>query len=268
MPSKILLHVCVAFCVASSSVARAGDMEGELKLDPRKPRDFKMLFGTYGYREKPAVFPEVGGVRFRLPGGVSGVAQSGVYSYFVLAGDCEVTCRYEIIGRQLPQTGFGSGIGLAFDVGDGDGHGTIRREFKPKGVGGYLLETRLRGKDDQLHDEQRFVPAAALQGWLGLRRIKDELIFLASNNRAGPPEEIDRLPFPDGTIQAVRFYAEPGGAPTPVDGRFNEITALGEEITGGQPKTELVKRSWWWLWLLVGGAGGGWLFRRWRAPPA
>jgi hypothetical protein len=238
-------------------------MKEELKIDRSNPRSLQTLFGTYGYRPAQSVLREADGYRIRLPA-VSGVGQTGAYSYFVLAGDCEVVVAYELLTLQPPRQGYGSGVGLAFDAGDEVGRGSIQRVHKPGDGDGHVLQSGLVGASREMKEEYRFVPATARGGRLGLRRTGKELVFLASDSSTAPLQEIDRLPFTDRTIRAVRFFADAGGSPIAVDVRVRQIGVRAEEITGGIPEREAAGSRWWWLWLAVPAAGGGLLFWRIR----
>jgi hypothetical protein len=238
-----------------TSVAGAGEMKATLKVDGSNPQVLQIRFSNYGYRARPAVFPEQDGVRFWLPAGVAGVPQTGLYSYFALAGDCEVTLTYELLNLPRPRSGYGSGVGLAFDGGDGVGRGSIQRVVRTSGESGYVLQSSVAGSLGKPSEEERFVPATAKRGQIGLRRIKKELIFLVSDSPTGPPEEVDRLPFTDQTIRVVRVFADPGGSPTAVDVRVRQMEVRAEEITGGIPERDQQTSRWWWLLALVPTAG-------------
>src|SRR6185437_7201382 len=222
-------------------------------------------FGTYGYQPRQAIFLEASGLRLRLPAGGSAIPQTGLYSYFALAGDCEVALTYELLNVPPPRTGYGSGVGLAFDVEGGAGRGVIQRVFRPGAGDGCVLQTAPGESGTGMKDVDRFVPAASRRGRLGLRRVKNELIFLLADTPDDPLKEIERLPFTDRTIRAMRVFADPGGSSTAVDVRVRQIDIRAEEIAGGVPRTEPKQWSWAWLWLLVPAIGGVFVFRTWRA---
>lgn len=220
-------------------------------------------FGTYGYRPQQSLRVEADGLRFWLPAGVAQVGQTGFYSYFVLAGDCEASCAYELRNLQPPRGGYGSGVGLAFDAGDEVGRCVIQRVHKTPEGAGYALNVHLIGADGKASDENRFVPTKAKRGRIGLKRVKKELIFLASDDPGTEGKEIDRLTFTDRTIRAVRLFADPGGSPTAIDARVNKIDVRAEQITGGVPEKEKPRTQWWWL-AAFPAIGAGVLVWRWR----
>jgi hypothetical protein len=238
-------------------------MNDTVKIDAANPTVLRSMFGSYGYLPKRSISMAVGGVRFKLPAGVNKVPQTGVYSLFTLAGDCEVTCKYELIDVPGPKTGYGCGLGIGLDLGEDDGRGTIQRMIRPKDEQVFILQTNLYGAHDKHEELEKSAPAKGKRGWIGLRRVKKELIFLAADDWAGSPTEIERLPFGDRAIQAVRFYADSGGSPTALDVRFLEITIRADEITGAVPKSEQ-SGSRWWLWVLLGVSVGGFGWLRWR----
>jgi len=244
--------------------ATAGEMKDELKVDAAHPAVLRTRFATYGYHPELSIFTESGGIRFRLPAGVAGVGQTGVYSQFSLSGDCEVVLNYELIHVQEPRDGYGSGLGLAFDAGDEGGRALVQRVHKPKEESGYVLQTGPAGPGSKVEETYQFVASKAQKGRIGLRRVKKELIFLASDDPLAPPEEIGRRPFSDGTVRAVRLFADAGGAPTALHVRVLDVEMRAEEITGGVPRKEAKGWGWWWLLALAPAAGAGLLVWGWR----
>jgi hypothetical protein len=258
--------LAAAALLALAPAGTAGEMKAELKVDGTNPQALRTRFSTYGYHPRQSAFVEGDAVRIRLPEGVKGVGQTGVYSFFSLAGDCEVTLSYELINVPAPKGGYGTGVGLALDAGETVGRGSIQRVVREKEGNGYALDSVLMGSGGKAQqDEDRFVAVKAKKGRLGLRRVKKELIFLAADTPTGELQEIERLPFTDRTIQAVRFYADPGGSPTAVDVRIRQIEVHAEEIAGGVPLRDQGGWSVWWLLLGPVAAGVGvlllWLWR-------
>ena len=200
---------------------------------------------------------ETAGLRFRLPEGVRDIPQTGLYSLFALAGDCEATLTYELLNVPPPRTGYGSGVGLAFDIEGGGGRGAIQRVFRITEGSGCVVQTTPGESHAGMKDVDRFVPAASRGGRMGLRRVQNELIFLSADAPADPLREIDRLPFTDRTIRAVRVFADAGGSPTAVDVRLRQIDIRAEEIADGVPQREPRQWSWAWLWVSCPGRRRG-----------
>ncbi|HJT78067.1 MAG TPA: hypothetical protein VJ739_12760 [Gemmataceae bacterium] len=263
--TRLQLAVTVAALLAVAPALTAGEMRAPLKIDWAHPRAVQALFGSYGYAGRPCVFVQPDGFRLTLPA-AEGVPQSGVYSTFVLAGDCEVVVTYHLLAVPPPTKGYGAGLGLAFDAGDDVGRGSIQRLSRVQEGGAYVLQTSLPS-GGQAQEEYQVVPTKARQGRIGLRREGKELVFLAADDPKAEPEEIGRLPFTERTIQAVRLFADAGGSPTAVDVRLHEVTVRAEETTGGVPKGEVRASHWWLLLFAVPPAVvvlGFWLWRRGR----
>ncbi len=240
-------------------------MKDELKVDPAKFAVLRAQFGTYGYRTRQTIFVEASGLHLRLPADVRDVPQTGLYSYFALSGDCEVMLTYEMLNVPPPKSGYGSGVGLAFDIEGGAGRGVIQRMFRIGDGSGCVLQTAAGESVGRVKDVDRFVPSASPRGRIGLRRLSNELLFLSADTPTEPLREIDRLPFTDRTIRAVRVFADSGGSPTAVDVRVGQIEIRAEEIASGLPKREPKQWSWTWLWVVVAVAGGGLGLWTWRA---
>jgi hypothetical protein len=251
---------CLGLLVAS---AHAGEMKDEVKVDATTPQALRKLFSTYGYQPPKSIFPEVGGFRFWLPANVSDVPQTGLYSYFKLAGDCEASFAYELLNLPAPQKGYGAGVALAFDAGDHVGRAALERIIKPGDGSGYVLQTGMAVHGGKGKEEYVFVKGTSKRGRIGLRRVKKELIFLAAESPSGPLEEIGRLAFTDHTIQTVRIYADPGGSPTAVDVRVRDVRVKADEITGGMPEIAPGTATRWWLWGGLGAIGAAFLFCLW-----
>ena len=187
----------------------------------------------------------------------------------LLAGDCEVVLTYQFLPDMKPPTkGYGSGVGLAVDVGAGAKkvRGDMQRVYRVGNQSGYAMHA-----DDveKKKGEDTFAPTDAKWGRLGLRRVKKELYFLAAEEE-GELKEIGHLPFTDETVQVVRMFADQGGSTTMLDARVLRIDIRAEEITGGVPERDSASSPWWWLLLIlpvVAGIGGllFWLWQtRWR----
>jgi hypothetical protein len=241
-------------------------MNAELKIAQPKGKPLRTLFEAYGYQTQRTIYPYPSAVRFWIPAGVKEAAQSGMYSYFALAGDFEVVLTYELFKLQPTDTGYGSGVGLAFDVQGDAGRAMIQRVHKGKEGHGYLISSGLKKPKKELQEEYKFVPAEVPWGRMGIRRIKKELVFLATDAPGGELNEIGRMPFTDRTIRPMRIFVDPGGSPTAIDARVSQIDVRAEEISGG--RTVVGPRSYaslWWLAVPVGGVivvYGAW--RRWR----
>lgn len=235
-----------------------------------KPTLLQVKFGVYD--PKPtlpyqSLYLDEGGYRLFFQEGTPHVGQSGLYSLFALAGNCEVTLIYELYNLQPPKSGPGSGVGLCFETEKNRIEGTLMRLITPDQGSGYLCRVDFtkskekgKGKDDKFFKESE-----AKSGKMGLRRLKKELIFLTADSLDEELQEIKRLPFTDETIRPMRFFYDPGGSPTAIDARLIEIDIKSEELTGGA--SQLVRPEptrWPWLFVPVAGLVLFWLWRRRR----
>ncbi len=222
----------------TSSFSRGGEMKTEYKFDRANPKLLEKFFETYGYQAKQVIFREADTIRFRVPSGLKDMEQTGIYSKFALAGDGEVTCSYQIIDVPVPETGYGCGIGLAFDLEANGGKATFQRLIK-KGEGDcFVFSSELKGRGGKMPEQYETRKATAKWGQLTMRRIKKEVIFLAKEGEEAEWQEIGRLPFSDRTIRPVRVYVDAGGSPTTVDMRIGQLEIRSEEATPGIPKLQ------------------------------
>ncbi|MBN9518089.1 hypothetical protein J0H58_06165, partial [bacterium] len=127
-------------------------------------RLFDTHFGRYGPRPTRVVVREAQGVRLRLPAEATGAKPTGLYSYFALAGDFEVSAGYEVIDVPPPTDGYGAGFGLAVETKGPDGDVTVRRgQWKGEGSGVQVV----RGRPDAagaMGYEATFFPTKAKKG--------------------------------------------------------------------------------------------------------
>jgi len=241
-------------------------MKAERKFDREHPNALRYNFEAYGYKLRlplMAVNRGVDNVQIWLPGKVPDVPQTGLSSLFALAGDCEVTCIYRLNNLEAPKTGYGAGLGLAFETAKQTARGSIQRVHRLPDEKGYVFQTKLMGPDGKPKEEYRFVASSAKWGRIGMRRTQKELIFLTSDDLNAPLQEIEHLPFTDQTIRNVTIFGDPGGSPTAVDVLFWDINVRAEQITGGVAEKDKSKPGAWWPWLVVPAAGGV-LFWFWR----
>jgi hypothetical protein len=256
---------CVLLCLfVAIAGAAAGEMKATLKIDPAHAQLLRSRFELYGYYPQQCVIRRDGGLRFWLREGWTDAGQTGTYSLFALAGDCEVTLSYELVNLQPPRTGYGSGVGLAFDIeGETDCWGSIQRAHKVGEERGFFLQTILPEGGGKKKEEPPFVQAAARWGRIGLRRTGKELLFLAAEGPEVELQVIGRLPFTDRTLRRVRVFADTGGSPTALDVRVWDVDVRAEEINAGKPVLQPPSASRWWLWASLPCAGLL-LFGLWR----
>jgi hypothetical protein len=210
------------------------------------------LFARYGFQPPRTIFKDGPGIRLYLPAQTQTVQQTGLYSYFSVAGDFEVSANYELINVPPVKDGYEATCGIAADTqGPGGMVALVRGEIVGKG-GNYVVT---HGQPDNTGDikyDSTFYPSTAKVGRMVLRREKTDVICLAADNPQEEPRELCRVAFSPATVRQVRVFADPGGAHTTVDARMTQIQVRAVEIAGGVPKY-VPPRGWgWWWW-----AGGG-----------
>jgi hypothetical protein len=248
----------------AASAATASEWNQDLVLDVEHPNLLGTRVAMYGPQPRDVIYLENAGMRLKLPGPPAEVPQTGIYTLFVLAGDCEAVVSYELLNIPPPTKGYGAGLGLAFDLAGDAGRAAIQCVEKPKEGRGYVLERTLANAPKS-KDDYKFVPTKLKRGRIALMRKGKEVVFLAADTPDAELEEVGRLPFTDATVRQVRVFVDNGGSPTPVDVRVKLLAVRAEEITGGKPVSEQ-KTSWWWLlWLVVPVAGVGGVLWYWRA---
>jgi hypothetical protein len=264
MKPQLPLAALTALVALAAAAGSAAEMKDMLSVEASKPAAYRTKFGSYGYYAQRHVFTDQGGLHFRLPGGVPDVVQTGIYSYFELTGDCEVTLAYELLDIVPPRSGYGSGLGLALDLGEGVGRGSIQRVVRSGEGHGYVLQTSPAAPGGEMTEVNRFVLATAKRGRMCLRRAGKELVFLTGDGPDAELGEADRVPFPAGTIQAVRVYADPGGSQTAVDIRVRELQVRADQIAAAAPPRQ-ESTAWGKVAAVLGVvAGAGLLGWRWR----
>ena len=251
-----------------SQAARADDYKAALDL-LANVKYLDTYFSRYGYSPAQSILRDAQGFRFKLPALAKGVDQTGAYSYFALAGDCEVSATFDVNDLSRPQKGYGASVGIAVESKDKSAQVQLARGATTKLVNGYLITEGSRGDDGTPNwkPPQHF-PTQAKSGRLVLRREKTELVCLAADKPKDEPRELCRLEFNGSTITKIRVYADPGGSPTAIDARIGNLQVRAAEITGGVPLSEQ-GRSWAWLWitlaLILLPILGLWLWRHRRA---
>lgn len=212
------------------------------------PLLYKTHFGRFGPRSTKVVIVESnGGIRLYLPAESKGAKQAGMYSYFALAGDFEVSANYELINVPMPTKGYGAGFGLAVDTGGLEGDVSVRRgQWIGEGEGIQVI--RGQNLDGEMSYETKFFPTKTKKGRIVLRREKDEIVLRVADKPFGEAIELYRVPFTETTIRSLRVYADSGGSPTIVDGRITNLTATAAEITGGIPERD---RDEFPIWVII-----------------
>lgn len=231
------------------TVAGAGESKPVTTLEfSIHPNLYKTHFGRFGPNAtKVVILERNGSVRLKLPGNPQGAKQAGMYSYFALAGDFEVSAIYEVISVPMPTTGYGAGFGLEVDTGGAEGSVAVRRgQWIGEGNGVQVI--RSQKIDGAVTYETKFFATTAKKGKFVLRREKAEVVLLTADKPGVEPTELYRVPFTETTVRSFRVYADSGGSPTIVDGRISDLKASATEITGGIPERD---RDEFPIWVVV-----------------
>lgn len=232
IPFRPLTAVLAAVAAAGPALpVLAGEMKAEIDCVSNVKR-FDALFGRYGYQPTTAIVREPVALHFRLPSGVKNVPQTGLYSYFALAGDFEVEATYQLITLTPPKEGYGVSCGIAVDTDGPGGNLALTRSHRPKEDEGYVVSRGVPGEGGMKY-ETTHTPSKAKLGRLVLRRVGKDVFCLVADDLKETPREIAKIPFTAETVRKVRLYADPGGSPTAVDVRLGGFKARAEEITGG-----------------------------------
>ena len=249
-----------AFAFACAALVHAGEMKSELD---GTPEILKSHFAKFPPGAK-AVFHDGQSLRFFLSTESKNPVQTGLYSYFGLIGDFEVSVNYQWTPVVVPKGGYGVSCGIAVES-DNISASLARGNF-PGHASAYAV-TRGQIKEGKWDYQRKEEKTAVKKGQLMLRREKKDLIFLASDDK-GELQELDRWPkFTTGTIHKVLLFADPGQSPTDLDARFKEIKFRAEALT----TDPIVETRGGWGWWIAGGlviaAGAGFLgYRRLRKP--
>lgn len=226
--------------------AAGADLKAVLESGP-DGKLFDTHFTRYNVTQPKWIQHDGASLRFRIPA-VKDVPQLGLYTYFAMAGDFEVSVSYEIVSLPTPQSGFGSEIGVAVDAETAKLSIALTRALKTDGGSGLkVTRSKPTSGGEPVFKEAAFQPTKAKRGSLILKREKAELVCLASEKADEEPAEVGRFPFTDTTVRKIRLFADPGGAPNAIDARLFDFKARAEEITGATPERELAGGYGWWL---------------------
>jgi hypothetical protein len=219
-----------------------------------KPRLLDTHFSRYGPVAARNVSRDRNGVRIRLPASGRFASQSGLYSYFAVAGNFEMTVDYDLISLPAPKGGYGSAVGMSLDAENiADGSLALWRGNHPQHGPAYWITRTTPGENGPVY-ETSYYPCTGRNGKIGFRREKDLVVCLAADSTRLEPRELAAIPFVSGPIRPIRMFADSGGSPTALDARLINFHLRGQEVTGGIP--EIGNSSFAQLaWTLTGLAG-------------
>lgn len=235
---------------------KAPQTEGPVTLDlVTQPKLLTTHFARYGYQSNRTIHRDWGGVRIQLPPTEKKTEQTGVYSYFAMAGEFEVTAGFELFDIPEPGKGYGASVGIGIDSESPEGlQITLHRGNYPRRGSGFWLtvsrDKESKEESERKENQSRFFLGRGETGKLSLKRDKDEVVCLISDDFNAPLKEIDRVPFPHRTIRVFRAFADNGGTSEEVDGRIVGIKITADSVTGGIPDPE--SSGWGWIVWIVG----------------
>lgn len=229
----------LAALLSLTPAGRAADPVLKDVLDfTARPRLLDTHFARFGTTPNRTVSKEPGGVRVRLPAAGKGASQSGVYSYFALAGDLEVTGTFESVSVPTPSGGYGASASVILDAEGTVGSVALNRGLHPA-EGSAFWVTRTTPDGEAKKYDTWFFPAAGRRGRFAIRRQKDAVTFLAADAPGDPLRELKTVPFTAGTVRSLRLAGDAGNSPTTLDVRVTELVVRAEELTGGIPEMEI-----------------------------
>ena len=262
-PRQALVAVLFAFAVTTSTSTWADDKKALLDC-AANDRLFDTHFTRFGPSAAKGILRDGKGIHFKLPP-MKDSGHTGLYSYVVLAGDFEISARFDWAGVPIPKTGYGASAGITVETDGPGGSLSLARANLPK-VGGSFIIIRGQPTPKGPKFETSHEGTRAAKGRLVIRREKAELIcFVAEGD--GELHELRRVPFSEATVRQVRIYADPGGSDTELDARIFDFRILAEEITGNVPERDKPRGYGWWpiLMVLLVAVGGYVVWRRIKA---
>jgi hypothetical protein len=233
MTSRRLILAAIALLFACAALPRGLAEERKAALECTG-KALRFQFGRYPVSAQ-GVHVESDRVHFLLTPAQKNPGQVGLYSYFSITGDFEISASYEWTPVFVPKEGYGVSIGIAIDA----DAGTIvvaRGNIQPTGSAYVVTHgTEVNGKREYRNDP--VIPTKAKSGRLVLRRESREIVCLTADG-AGELEERCRIPFSNGTVRKVRIFADPGNASTSLDASLSKIAIKAEAISGQIPLSE------------------------------
>jgi hypothetical protein len=220
------------------------------------PKLLSARFGRYGHNPMKTVATDAkGGVRFQLPAGTKGIHQTGLSSFFALAGDFEIVAGYEWTDVTPPADGYGVSCGVSVDlevIPPIKQHRIVslaRAHMPDKRGEGYLVVWEVT-TEGQPNWEHKLFPTKSRKGKLALRRAEGEVVFLVADSPQEELREVMRLAFPEGKVRRTCLFADQGRSMTLLDAKLTDIRVRAEEIA---PAIREREQSFaWGRWLTYG----------------
>ncbi len=223
-------------------------------------------FSRYGFQPLRTIKPDWGGVRIHLPETEKKTEQTGIYSYFAMAGDFEVTAGFELFDLPAAGAGYGASVGIGVDTDPPDNLKlSLHRGNYPKRGSGFWV-TMATEKGEKKENDTRFFLGEGESGKLILKREKDEVSCLVADDYTKNAKELVRLPFTGKSIRVVRAFVDNGGTNSELDVRVVGLKLTADQMTGGIPEAEEGGYGWLiWIFGPIGLAVLGFAFWKQRA---
>jgi hypothetical protein len=229
--------------------ARAADVPDlDSSLDARF---LDTLFGRSGFTGKAYIKREGQGVRFELPEYEKGVDHTCLYSLFALGGDFEVLVTYDWLDVPRPTRGYGASAGISVETKDA---GVIKlgRRHRPKeGITKVVVNRGVPSPEGPKWSDPSERLVRAKSGKLILRREESDVTCLVADGNSEEYETMGPFPYTKGTVDKVLIYADPGGSPTSMDVRFNQISIKAIRKATDQTQVEATPFPWWGTTLII-----------------
>ena len=233
MTRRRWIPAAIALLFACSALPRSSAEERRTSLECTG-KTLRFQFGRYP-SSAPDVRIESDRVRFLLTSSKKNPGQVGLYSYFSITGDFEISADYEWTPVFVPKEGYGVSIGIAIDA-DAGTIAIARGNFQPTGSV-YVVTQGTDANDKREYRNDPVIPTKAKSGRLVLRRESTEIVCLTADG-AGELEERCRIPFSNGTVRKVRIFADPGNSPTSLDAGLSKIAIKAGAISAQIPLSE------------------------------
>jgi hypothetical protein len=249
--ATLFLLLCFGVGLSSTSGQTTPDKSATRKtLDlAANPKLLTTHFSRYGFQPLKTIQKDWGGVRIQLPETGRKMEQTGIYSYFAMAGDFEAIAGFEILDLPEPGPGYGASVGIGVDSDPPDNIklSLHRGNFPKRGNGFWVTIAKENG--DKKEIDSQFFPGNGESGKLTLKREKDVVICLVADDYKKQEKELVRIPFTSRPIRVVRAFADNGGTQAEMEARIVGIKLAANQVTGGIPEVEGTDYG-WLIWLL------------------
>jgi Protein of unknown function (DUF1583) C domain len=265
LPSRL---ACSALLIALlSSPLRAGEGPGEFRHDFRGGQLPQVVFRFVGRQPAQHIKVVAEGLRIALPAAQQSFPPTGISPKFTVAGDFEITVRYQILKLDKPESGYGSGVSIFVQtLSEGKEAATLGFFIRRSGDLVYAANHH-SGQGTKRHHVQS-VPASetARSGRLRLTRSGTALRYAVAQGNGEEFTQLREVALGSEPLARLRIAADPGGAKSALEVVLNELVIRADSLTS--ESEQLARSSSWAFWAIGGGllvtAGACLLFFWWR----